>query len=329
MGPLQKTDASVIYERSLNDNEELTPQIINSTKTERRELDIVWRNVIIYTLLHLGGIYGGFLFVTQAKWATRIFAFMLYVASGLGITAGVHRLWSHKAYKAKLPLRILLVAFNTIAYQDSIIHWARDHRVHHKHTETDADPHNATRGFFFSHVGWLLVKKHPEIKAKGQAIDVSDLWADPLLRFQKNYYLFLMPLACFILPTYIPTVWGESLKNAFFVSAIFRYVYVLNVTWLINSAAHMFGTKPYDKDIYAVETRPVALVTLGEGFHNFHHTFPWDSKTSELGNYALSFTNIFLEAMAKIGWAYDFRTVPRDVVLKTAKKSGDGSHPEF
>lgn len=70
--------------------------------------------------------------------------------------------------------------------QDSAIDWARDHRMHHKYSETDADPHNATRGFFFSHIGWLLVRKHPELKRKGKGLDLSDLYADPILRFQKK-----------------------------------------------------------------------------------------------------------------------------------------------
>lgn len=69
----------------------------------------------------------------------------LYLISGLGITAGAHRLWAHRSYKARFPLRVLLAAFNTIAFQDCALHWARDHRVHHKFSETDADPHNATR----------------------------------------------------------------------------------------------------------------------------------------------------------------------------------------
>lgn len=70
--------------------------------------------------------------------------------------------------------------------QDSALDWARDHRMHHKYSETDADPHNATRGFFFSHIGWLLVRKHPDLKEKGKGLDLSDLYADPILRFQKK-----------------------------------------------------------------------------------------------------------------------------------------------
>lgn len=113
-------------------------------------------------------------------------AFGLYIISGLGITAGAHRLWAHRSYKAKWPLRLILMIFNTIAFQDAAYHWARDHRVHHKYSETDADPHNATRGFFFSHIGWLLCKKHPEVKAKGKGVDLSDLKSDKIIMFQKK-----------------------------------------------------------------------------------------------------------------------------------------------
>lgn len=74
----------------------------------------------------------------------------------------------------------------SIIFQNHIYEWARDHRVHHKYSETDADPHNATRGFFFSHIGWLLVRKHPDVKEKGKTLDTSDLDADPVVMFQKK-----------------------------------------------------------------------------------------------------------------------------------------------
>lgn len=113
----------------------------------------------------------------------------------IGITGGAHRLWAHRAYKAKWPLRVILVVFNTVAFQDAAFHWARDHRVHHKYSETDADPHNATRGFFFSHVGWLLCKKHPDVVAKGKGLDLTDLRADRVLMFQLKWVHFILILA--------------------------------------------------------------------------------------------------------------------------------------
>lgn len=123
---------------------------------KERQFNLVWRNIILFAYVHVAALYGLWLMITAARLYTTLFAVVLYLTSGLGITAGAHRLWAHRSYKAKLPLRILLTVFNTIAFQDCAIHWARDHRVHHKYSETDADPHNATRGFFFSHIGWLL-----------------------------------------------------------------------------------------------------------------------------------------------------------------------------
>lgn len=111
---------------------------------------------------------------------------MLGFCGGMGITAGAHRLWSHKSYKAKLPLRALLMIFQTLAFQNHIFEWVRDHRVHHKFTDTNADPHNSRRGFFFSHMGWLMTKKHPDVKEKGASVDMSDLEADPVVMFQKK-----------------------------------------------------------------------------------------------------------------------------------------------
>lgn len=135
-----------------------------------------------------------------------------------------------------------------------------------------------------------------------------------------------MPICCFILPTLIPTLWGESMWVSYFVCALFRYTYVLNVTWLVNSAAHKWGDKPYDKNINPVETKPVSLVVLGEGFHNYHHVFPWDYKTAELGDYSLNISKLFIDTMSLLGLAYDMKTVSRDVIEKRVKRTGDGSH---
>lgn len=242
-GVLFEQDAETIDGGLVKDIEKLK-------KAEKRKLKLVWRNIIAFGYLHAAALYGAYLIFTSAKWQTIAFAYALYVVSGLGITAGAHRLWAHKSYKAKWPLRLILMIFNTIAFQDAAFHWARDHRVHHKYSETDADPHNATRGFFFSHVGWLLCKKHPEVKAKGKGVDLSDLKQDSILMFQKKYYMLLMPILCFILPTIVPMYfWNETFINSWFVATMFRWCFILNVTWLVNSAAHKFGGKPYDKYI--------------------------------------------------------------------------------
>lgn len=125
-------------------------------------------------------------FISRNFSCSFVVDFFLLVWNGLGIGCGAHRLWTHRAYKAKLPLRIFLAIGQSIAGQNCIYIWSRDHRIHHKYSDTNADPHNVRRGFFFSHVGWLMTKKHPEVKEKGQKIDLSDLRADPVVKFQER-----------------------------------------------------------------------------------------------------------------------------------------------
>lgn len=168
--------------------------------------------------------------------------------SSIGVTAGAHRLWSHHSYKAKWPLRVILALFQTVGVQYSIYNWVRDHRTHHKYTDTDADPHNSNRGFFFSHVGWAVMMPHPAYESKVSTIDMSDMEADWVVAWQYKLYAPLAALLSYVLPTLLPWwLWGENLLVAHFVAAQFRQVLTLHGTFLINSAAHMWGIKPYDK----------------------------------------------------------------------------------
>uniref|UniRef100_A0A4W4DPT4 stearoyl-CoA 9-desaturase n=1 Tax=Electrophorus electricus TaxID=8005 RepID=A0A4W4DPT4_ELEEL len=241
---------------------------------------IVWRNVVLMTFLHIGAVYG-LIIITSASALTVLWTCVCYVISALGVTAGAHRLWSHRSYKAKLPLRIFLAIANSMAFQNDIFEWSRDHRVHHKYSETSADPHNATRGFFFAHIGWLLVRKHPEVIEKGTKLDLSDLKADEVVMFQRRYYKLSVVVMCFLVPMLVPWyLWGESLWVGYFIPGLLRYTVVLNATWLVNSAAHMWGMRPYDCNINPRENTFVAFSAVGEGFHNYHHTFPYDYATT-------------------------------------------------
>ena len=107
--------------------------------------ELILSNIIRMIIIHLLAFYGIYLTLYKAKLPTIVLAFSFYVMSGLGITAGVHRLWSHRAFKATTPLKLILCIWNTMAFEESIYHWARDHRLHHKYSDTEADPHNAKR----------------------------------------------------------------------------------------------------------------------------------------------------------------------------------------
>jgi stearoyl-CoA desaturase (delta-9 desaturase) len=180
---------------------------------------------------------------------------------------------------------------NSIANQGSIFHWSRDHRVHHKYTETDADPHNATRGFFFAHMGWLLVKKHENVVKAGREMDFSDLKEDPVVMFQKRLDPWFALYMCFVLPAQVASYfWGEEFWNGFFVAGGLRYCIVLHFTWLVNSAAHLYGDHPYDVLSYPAENPFVSWCSVGEGWHNWHHSKSMSS-VGELFLYKRSWTH--------------------------------------
>uniref|UniRef100_A0A8W7PTD3 Fatty acid desaturase domain-containing protein n=1 Tax=Anopheles coluzzii TaxID=1518534 RepID=A0A8W7PTD3_ANOCL len=288
---------------------------------------IRWPDLFAQLFVHGGFLIGLYYLVTfQAKFYTYLWTLGLVWATGIGITAGAHRLWSHKSYKARWPLRLLLMFLFTICGQRDAYTWAHDHRVHHKYSETDADPHNAKRGFFFAHVGWVFLTPHPEVVAKRKAIDMSDLEADPIVMLQRRYYLPLFALLVIGLPVLVPWYWwGEQLAVAFWVCFTFRFTTTLNIAFFVNSVAHMFGNKPYDRSISPVENLAVAIAAMGEGWHNYHHVFPWDYKTSELGSYLFNVTTGFIDCFARLGWAYDRKSVPPEVVARRAAKCGDGT----
>ncbi|XP_060764235.1 stearoyl-CoA desaturase 5-like isoform X2 [Neoarius graeffei] len=282
---------------------------------------IVWRNVILMGLLHTGALYS-LIIIPSSHPFTWIWSYICFIITALGITAGAHRLWSHRSYKAKLPLRIFLAAANSMAFQNDIFEWARDHRAHHKYSETDADPHNAKRGFFFSHVGWLLVHKHKDVIEKGKRLDLSDLLADPVVVLQRKYYKISVLVMCFFLPTLVPWYfWGESMWNSYFLASVLRYTIALNITWLVNSAAHMYGNRPYNRNINPRENRFVTFGAIGEGFHNFHHTFPFDYAASEFG---LRFnpTTCFIDLMCWLGLASNRKKATPEMIVARKLRTG-------
>ncbi|XP_072392425.1 acyl-CoA Delta-9 desaturase-like [Diabrotica undecimpunctata] len=326
MPPLRDDPVLHQLERPAND---VSSQF--SEKQKKRngyfEQDLVIPNIIVYIIMHTITIYGLYKFFTgQLKLSAVAFSFLLGHLGILGVTAGAHRLWAHRTYKAKLPLRIFLMFLQTCALQNDIYIWVRDHRMHHKYTDTSGDPHNSNRGFFFCHVGWLLMKKHPDVINKGKNIDMSDVANDPVVKFQRKYYALLGLTLTFILPAIaIVHLFHETALNAILI-CIGKYVITLNGTWCVNSFAHMYGWKPYDSSINPVENISVSIIGLGEGWHNYHHTFPWDYKAAELGTYRTNLTTGFLDLMAYLGQAYDLKTVSDDMIKKRAARTGDGSY---
>jgi stearoyl-CoA desaturase (delta-9 desaturase) len=175
--------------------------------------------------------------------------------------------------------------------------------------QTDADPHNATRGFFFAHVGWLLIKKHPDIVAAGKKLTFDDLANDSTVTFQKVADPWFALFMCFVFPGLVCTLWGDSFWNGYWVAGSLRYVFLLHCTWLVNSAAHLYGEHPYDPKSWPAENPLVAFASMGEGWHNWHHKYPFDYSASEFGaSKQFNPTRMFIDTCVLLGLASDCKT---------------------
>lgn len=290
--------------------------------------EVIWSNVLLISAIHLIAGYTLYMYIIGIlKWQNVLISYLFGAFSAFGVTVGAHRLWAHRSFKAKWPLRVLLAFCNTCALQTDIYDWCRDHRVHHRFSETNADPHNSNRGFFFAHCGWLMLKKHPEVTQKGRTVDLSDLLADPVVAFQRRWYLPLGVLCWGVVPTLFGSyVLDETLLNSFLMAVMYRYVYVLNLTWNVNSAAHLFGNRPYTVKINPRENKLVTYLSFGEGYHNYHHAFPYDYSASEFGlSNSFSLSTAIIEFFEKLGLAYDLKKPNPETVKQKAAREGDKS----
>ena len=255
--------------------------------------------------IHLLSIVSLF-FLFSSTWQTILFSIALWPISGFGITGIAHRLVAHKSYKANLPYRFLGMVVNSIANQGSLYTWAINHRIHHKCSEKPADPHNASLGFFYSHMGWLFFHKTPEYKLERAKLNIDDLTNDSIIMFQHTFDPWFSMFMCFGFPTLVaPYFWNESFLHSFLVPGCLRYVLVLHFTWLVNSLAHLRGHRPYTlASSGPAENFFVTILSLSEGNHDWHHLYPYDYAASELcwSQFKYNPTKMIIDAFAAIGW---------------------------
>ncbi|PZC85543.1 hypothetical protein B5X24_HaOG216651 [Helicoverpa armigera] len=284
------------------------------------ESEIKWLTTFVVFCYHAFAVYWCYQYALPVKWQSVIFAYAMVCFSGFGITAGAHRYWAHKAFKATTPLRIIMLLGFASAGQNTIYQWVRNHRIHHKYSDTESDPHNRERGLFFSHIGWLLMKKKPEVTSKAKEIDMSDIENDALLTWHRKHLDIVNPLMTFVIPTLIGMVlWGEGWKAAVAWQCCIRFLFVYHSELTVNSLGHTIGYKPYDTSINPAENAIISALTGGEGWHNFHHSFPFDYKAAEW-SHTFDFTTDLIHFFEKFGWVYDKREVTKDFIKKYAEQ---------
>jgi stearoyl-CoA desaturase (delta-9 desaturase) len=222
---------------------------------------------ITLTLIPWYGLLHGY---ALADWLA--FAVLLCVTE-LSITCGYHRLFSHATYQAHPALKAFFLLFGAMALQNSALIWSASHRVHHRFIDDpERDPYCARRGFWFSHIGWMLrnyASGEPDLKY------VRELQSDPLVAFQHRHYLALAASMNVGVPLLLGWAFGNIIGMVL-LAGVLRLVFSHHLTFCINSLAHIVGTRPYTTANTARDNGLIALLTFGEGYHNFHHQFAHD-----------------------------------------------------
>ena len=249
--------------------------------------------------------------VSWQVWA--IFAFFM-AWNGLSITVGYHRLWSHRTYQAHPIVKWFFLIGGTLAVQGSVFDWCAGHRLHHRHVDDIyQDPYSAKRGFWFSHIGWML-KNYPS--GHYDYKNIPDLKADPVLVAQDKYYALWILLANIGLPALFGWMVGD-IAGTLVLAGLLRLVLSHHFTFFINSLCHMFGTRPYTDTNTARDNPILAIFTWGEGYHNYHHFFQYDYRNGvKWWQYDPSKWIIY--GLSKIGLTWDLKRVP-DVTIQHAQ----------
>lgn len=237
-----------------------------------KENNIDWINFAFIAGTPLVAVLGLIFCLSQGvPLATWVLTFVMTFSTGLGVTAGYHRLFSHRSYKAAWPVRLAFLILGAASFQNSALKWSVDHRDHHQFVDTERDPYNIKKGFWYAHLLWVIIRdpfKRDFSKAK-------DLTADALVRFQHRYYLVLAIVFSFLAPMGIAALWGDP-WGGLFIAGFARLVFNHHMAFCINSVCHYVGNQPYSSKDTSRDSWFVSLFTYGEGFHNFHHTFPAD-----------------------------------------------------
>ena len=279
-------------------------------KLRKAAAGVNWVPAIWILSTPLIGLYG--IFTTPLQFNTFVLSMIGYMTAGLGITVGYHRMFAHRAFCAHWPTRLFILLCGTSAFQGSCLWWARDHRAHHRYVDTDKDPYNSKRGFFWAHMGWLLVKQN---KAAVGKADCADLESDPLLKWQDKYFHALSISLAIVLPITIAGLgWGDW-RGGFFYASILRSVLVLQSTFCVNSLAHFVGDLTFS-DVHTPRDSPwVSLLTFGEGYHNFHHEFPYDFRNG-VHWYAYDPSKWTIWLFSIFGLTFDLKRFPDNEIEK-------------
>ena len=238
--------------------------------------------------------------------------FLFFIATGLSITLGYHRLFSHMAFQAKWPVRLATLVFGAAAFENCALAWVSDHRRHHKHVDHDDDPYDISKGFFHAHMGWILFKLNPVPPWD----NVADLRKDALVMWQDRFYVPIAVGVSFVLPALLGYWHGGAIGalGGFLLAGVARVVAVQHMTFFINSLCHTVGNQPYSNKCSARDSWFMAIFTFGEGYHNYHHEFQHDYRNG-VKWWQWDPTKWTIWTLEKLHMVEGLRRVPEDKIL--------------
>lgn len=275
-----------------------------------------WFNILFISFNTVVGVIGAPIYIAYRGLALdEVLLFVFFcAATGLAITVGYHRLFAHASYKASGLVRFLLIFFGSAAFEQSALAWSSQHRDHHRFVDTKNDPYSIKKGFFWAHMGWLVAGRY-----QFHYTNVDDLVRSPLVMHQAKNYILWAVTAGAVTPVLIGSLWGHAL-SAFIFSVCLRITLVYHSTWCINSVCHTFGNRTYDKNATARDHWLVALLTFGEGYHNFHHRFPSDYRNG-VRWYHWDPSKWMIAVFEKLGMARDLMRVPEAAIVRARQSS--------
>lgn len=274
-------------------------------------------NKLIFILIHLGALLA---FLLDFSYIALALCLAFYFVRMFAITAGYHRLFSHRSYSTSRFFQFILAFLGTTAAQKGPLWWSALHRHHHKHSDTEEDIHSPSiRGVWHAHIGWVLSEEHDEADMKL----VRDLTKYPeLVMLDKYHYIPpLMFLAFtfllgFVMENYLPSL-GLSMFQVAIWGGLVSTVLLYHGTFAINSLAHILGKKRFETGDQSKNSLILALITLGEGWHNNHHRYP-GSERQGFYWWEIDITHYVLYFLSKLGLVWNLRK-PAERIYQEAK----------
>ncbi len=269
-----------------------------------------WRNISFFALTTVLGLIGTPIYLYHFGLSLSeflLFAFFMTVTP-LSITLGYHRMLAHQTFKGSPLVQFLVLFFGASAFEQSALKWASQHRDHHRFVDTDLDPYNIKKGFFYAHIGWLIFWKH-----KINFENVKDLAKSRMIMHQHEHYRLWAITSGVLLPVAIGFLIGHPL-GALLIAVATRITLVYHATFCINSVCHTFGKATYDIYSTAKDHWFAALITYGEGYHNYHHHFPSDYRNG-VRWYQWDPTKWTIALLARLGLAWELKKISKFRIL--------------